>query len=207
MTRELRTALGVVLSLAAGPAAAQRTLPAGQVVQGTLSFDAKATLGPFTGTTDSVTGAMTAGNDVREVRGWVEAPVASLVTGNGLRDKDLNKAMESERYPRLRFDLDGVSLLADAADSSQVMLSGRFTIHGVTREVAVPATVHYGTDGVRVRADFPMNVRDYGVTRLSKMFGAFKMNPNIVVHVDVLFGAAGRAPPASAPAATPPPTG
>jgi len=207
MNREWCTPLGVVLLLAAGPAVGQRALPAGQVVQGTLSFDAKATLGPFTGTTTTVTGAMTAGGDVRDIRGWVEAPVNTLVTGNGLRDKDLNKAMESERYPTIRFDLDGVSLLADAPDSSQVMLSGRFTIHGVTREVAVPATVRYGPDGVRVRADFPMNVRDYGVTRLSRIFGAFKMNPNIVVRVDLLFGAEGRAPPASAPAATPPPTG
>lgn len=205
MTWAGRTALGVVLLLVAVPAAAQRPLPAAQVRSGTLSFDAKATLGAFTGTTTTLTGAMTAAADLRDVRGWVESPVATLQTGNGLRDKDLNKAMETGQYPVMRFDLDGVSVQVETADSAEVTLSGRFTIHGVVRNVAVPAVVRFGAEGLRLTADFPMNVRDYGVTRLSRVLGAFKMNPNIVVHVDVLFAAEATAPPASSPGATPPP--
>lgn len=203
MTPAGRTALGVVLLLAAAPAAAQRTFPMARVHSGTLSFDAQATLGDFTGSTDSVTGQMIGASELREVRGWVEAPVASLKTGNGLRDRDLNKTMETETYPTMRFDLEGVSVQSEAADSAVVTLLGRFTIHGVTRELVVPAIVRYEPDRIRLGSDFPMNVRDYNVTRLSRMLGAFKMNPNITVHVDLVFAPGADASPEAAPAATP----
>jgi polyisoprenoid-binding protein YceI len=186
---------------------AQRILSPANVVRGTLSFDARATLGAFTGTTSTVTGTMTGGSALREVRGHVEAQVATLKTGNGLRDKDMMKAMDADSFPVMRFELYGVSEQHQAADSSVVTLSGQMTLHGVSRDVAVPATVRFGKDGVQVTATFPLNVRDYGVTRLSRMLGAFKMNPDIVVHVDVVFGPGGGTSPAAAPSATPPPTG
>jgi polyisoprenoid-binding protein YceI len=187
---------------------AQRVISPGTVVRGTLSFDAKATLGAFTGTTSTLSGSMTGGADVRDVRGKVEAQVSTLKTGNGLRDKDMMKAMDADSFPVMRFELLGVSEQTQAADSTSVTLSGRMTLHGVTRDVSIPALVRFGKDGVQVTASFPLNVRDYGVTRLSKMLGAFKMNPDIVVKVDVVFGPGGAEPsPGAVPAATPPPSG
>src|SRR5919112_28525 len=71
----------------------------GRVISGTLSFDGHATVGDFVGKTTSVTGEMTGGPDLSRVRGWVQAPVKTLVTGNNRRDRDLNKSMESDKYP------------------------------------------------------------------------------------------------------------
>jgi polyisoprenoid-binding protein YceI len=150
---------------------------------------------------------MTAATDVRDVRGHAEAPVASLRTGNGLRDKDLLKAMDADSLPTMRFELRGVSSQQEAADSAVVTLSGQLTLHGVTRDVSMPAVVRFGKDGVQVTGSFPLNVRDYGVTRLSRMLGAFKMNPDIVVRIDLVFGPGGGTSPGAAPAATPPPSG
>ena len=198
--------LALAFLVPGGLAQAQRTISGGGVVRGTLSFDAKATLGAFTGTTTTVTGAMTGGTDVRDVRGHVEAPVASLKTGNGLRDKDMMKAMEADSFPTMQFDLHGVSMQHEAGDSAVVTLSGQLTLRGVKRDVAVPALVRFGKDGAQVTGTFPLNVRDYGVTRLSKMLGAFKMNPDIVVHLDVVFGPGAGSLPGAAPAATPPPS-
>ncbi len=192
-----------LLLATARPAGAQRVIPSLPVRSGTLSFDASATLGDFTGSTTTMSGSLVGGNDLRDARGWVEAPVATLTTGNGMRDKDLNKVMETGVHRSMRFDLLGVSVQHEAGDSAAVTLSGRFTIHGVSRDVAVPATVHFGIGEVRLRSRFPLNVRDYGVTDLSR-FLVFKMNPNITVTVDVVFGAAG--PPADGPASTPPPS-
>jgi len=192
---------------ATGPLEAQHPVSAGGVVRGTLSFDARATLGAFSGTTSTLTGAITAANDVRDVRGNVEAPVASLKTGNGLRDKDMLKAMDADSLPTMRFELHGVSTQHEAGDSVVVTLSGKLTLHGTTRDVAVPALVRFGKDGVQVTGSFPLNVRDYGVTRLSRMLGAFKMNPDIVVRIDVVFGPGGGTSPGAGPASTPPPSG
>lgn len=159
------------------------SIPDGVVRQGTLSFDARATAGDFTGTTSKVTGEMK-GGQLADVRGWVEAAVRTLTTGNGRRDRDLNKSMESEKYPVIRFELSGVS--ADTA------LHGRFIIHGVTREVTIPASVAFESTGLRVRGTTPLNLKDFKIGGLSKALGMLKMHPEIVVHFDLVFAAGGR---------------
>ncbi len=163
-------------------------IPDAPLRRGTLSFDGRATLGGFVGATDSVRGEMKGGPRLEAVTGSVEAFVASLRTGNGKRDKDLRKSMEVERYPTMRFDLDRVTPGDTVGDTVTVTLHGRLAIHGVQREVAVPARVAPAGDGLRVRSDFPLNVKDYGVGGLSKALGLLKMNELIVVHVDVTFG-------------------
>ena len=132
-----------ILSLCTSPSAAQLAIPAGTVREGILSFDGRATAGAFTGTTTTVTGEMTGGG-LSEVRGWVEFPVNTLKTGNDRRDRDLNKSMESDKYPTVRFELAGVTAAEPTGDSLRVTLRGRFIIHGVTREVSVPADVTLG---------------------------------------------------------------
>jgi polyisoprenoid-binding protein YceI len=182
------------LSLGAGAASAQRAIPAGTVREGTLSFDGRATVGDFTGTTTTVTGEMTGGDSLPAVRGWVEAPVRTLKTGNDRRDRDLNRSMESEKYPTIRFELTGVELRSSAGDSVLVALQGHFIIHGVTRETTVPASVVFLPDAVRLHGETPLNLKDYGIGGLTKMMGMLKMHEEIVVHVDLVFGTVGPTP-------------
>lgn len=169
------------------PALAQQPIPPGSVREGTLSFDGRATAGDFVGTTTTVTGEMTGGAGLPDVRGWVEAPVATLKTGNGRRDRDLNKSMESEQFPAIRFELAEVVPAGAVADSMDVTLRGQFVIHGVTRDVELPATLLFQGDAVRVRSKVPLNLKDYKIGGLSKMLGFLKMYEDIVVHVDVTF--------------------
>jgi polyisoprenoid-binding protein YceI len=185
--RSLASVAAALLLGAAPPLGAQHRVAPSTVATGTLSFDGKATTGDFTGTTAAVTGEMTGGASVAEVTGFVEAPVATLVTGNGRRDRDLNKSMESAKFPTIRFDLTSVAPGAEAADSGQVTLVGEFTIHGVKRPASIPATVRWQADTVQVVATAPMNLKDYSIGGLSKFLGVLKMNPDIVVHVDLTF--------------------
>jgi polyisoprenoid-binding protein YceI len=163
-------------------------IPDGQVTSGMLSFDGHATMGDFTGTTRTVTGQLTGAPNIGSVRGWVEAPVQSLKTGDRKRDKDLNKSMESSEYPSLRFDLNRITATGSAGDSMPVSLYGTLNIHGVTRRLELPGTIEFKGASARVRSDFPLNLKDYGIGGLSKMLGMLKMHENIEVHVDVLFG-------------------
>jgi polyisoprenoid-binding protein YceI len=187
----------LLLSLAGAPLAAQApvegTIPDGTVRQGTLSFDGRATTGAFSGTTTSVTGEMHGGG-LSEVRGWVEAPVRTLGTGNQRRDRDLNKSMESEKYPTIRFELTGVAAPETTGDSVNVVLHGRFIIHGVTREATVPASVAFHPEGIHLRGETPLNLKDYKIGGLSKALGMLKMDEKILVYVDLMFGAATRSP-------------
>jgi polyisoprenoid-binding protein YceI len=185
----------LLLALASTPLAAQapaeRTIPDGTVRQGMLSFDGRATTGGFSGSTTSVTGEMRGGG-LSEVRGWVEAPVRTLGTGNQRRDRDLNKSLESEKYPTIRFELTGVAAPATSSDLVNVVLHGRFIIHGVTREATVPASVAFHPEGIRVRGATPLNLKDYKIGGLSKALGMLKMDEKILVHVDLMFGATTR---------------
>jgi polyisoprenoid-binding protein YceI/CheY-like chemotaxis protein len=163
-------------------------IPAGRLSAGTLSFDGHATVGDFVGTTDSVSGEMTGGANLSAVRGWVEAPVRTLKTGDGKRDKDLNKSMESSKYPTMRFELMAVTPSGGTADSLRATLHGNLTIHGVTRKVDLPSTLVFRGPSLRVRSEFPLNLKDYRIGGLSKMLGILKMSEKIEVHADLLFG-------------------
>jgi polyisoprenoid-binding protein YceI len=186
-----RAALTILaLSLLIGPPMAlaqERGISDGRLTSGTLSFDGHATAGDFVGKTTTVSGQLTGASDVAGVRGWVEAPVATLKTGNGKRDKDLNKSMESEKFPVLRFELARVSRTGGTADSLGVILHGALVIHGVSRNVDLPGTVRLAGSTARVRTDFPLNLKDYQIGGLSKMLGMLKMYENIEVHSDLVF--------------------
>jgi len=170
--------------------------------QGTLSFDGHATTGDFVGRTTSVTGAATVGPDLATARGWVEAPVATLRTGNGLRDRDLRKSMQVETYPAMRYELSGATVQAVSGDSATLLLHGTLRLHGVSRSVDVPVTVTRSgsaADGARSHADtshgetahvvgtFPVNVTDYQVGGLTKALGMLRMHERIEVHLDLVF--------------------
>ncbi len=171
------------------PLAAQThgPVPDGRLTSGKLSFDGHATVGDFVGTTTSVSGELTGGGHITEVRGWVEAPVQTLTTGNGKRDQDLNRSMESNKYPDIRFELTGVATEGGKADSLGATLHGKLRIHGVTRNVALPATVQFRGSEAYIRTDFPLSLKHYRIGGLSKMLGLLKMYDNIEVHVELIF--------------------
>ncbi len=209
MTLRTGVLAAAALFAVAGPAAPQTQWPTAPLREGTLAFDARATVGDFTGTTTTLTGRMTGGPALADVRGWVEAPVRTLVTGNDRRDRDLNQSMESDRHPTMRFELEGVTVVRRENDSTLVTLAGRLTLHGVTRNVTLPARVVPEGAAVRVRTEFPLDVRDHGIGGLTRAFGLLRMQPVITVRVDVVFEptagpAAAAVPPAPAPAGTRP---
>jgi polyisoprenoid-binding protein YceI len=175
-----------------GAVAAQASvaIPNGRVTSGTLSFDGHATVGDFVGRTETMSGEITGGADLSKVRGWVEAPVRTLTTNNSRRDKDLNKSMESDKYPNIRFELTGITPRGGNQDSMEVTLLGKLLIHGVTKPVSLPATVHLSNSAARVRSDFPLSLKEYRIGGLSKMLGVLKMYDDIEVHVDLHFGLA-----------------
>jgi polyisoprenoid-binding protein YceI len=186
-----------------------RAVPDGRVVSGMLSFDGHATAGDFTGTTDSVSGKLLGASEITAVRGWVEAPVRTLQTGNDRRDRDLNKSMESERFPVIRFDLSRLTPTGGTRDSLRVVLAGTLFIHGVRRNVELPGTIQFEGSRARVRSEFPLNLKDYRIGGLSRLLGLLKMYEDIEVHVDVVFefkedGSAAKKLPGSVQASGPP---
>jgi polyisoprenoid-binding protein YceI len=186
-----RVMLAIALTAAASPgmlpAQLDGSIPPMRLASGSLSFDGYATVGDFTGSTTTVSGEMTGGETLASVRGWVEAPVKTLETGNRKRDRDLNSSMESDRFPTMRFQLAGVRPKQVTSDSAAVDLLGELTLHGVTREVALPARVVRAGDTLRVRSNFPLDLGDYRIGGLTRMLGMLRMQERIEVHVILQF--------------------
>lgn len=183
----LCAALAGVMQPPALAAQLDGAIPSMPLASGTLSFDGHATVGDFTGTTTTVTGALVGGESLTAVRGWVESPVKTLDTDDGKRDKDLNKSMESSEHPTMRFELAGVTPDGASTDTAAVRLQGKLTLHGVTRDVTIPGRVWKDGAALRLRSDFPLDLGDYEIGGLSKMLGMLRMQEGIEVHVDLTF--------------------
>jgi len=190
LQRSLRYLLAWAPTMALPTLGAQRPMRAATLPSGTLSFFGRATVGDFVGTTTRVTGAIIGGPDYSAARGWVDAPVGTLVTGNDRRDRDLRATMNVERYPIMHFELTSATLVAksvDERDSTGLLLHGALTIHGVTRRVEVPATVLRNGDTTRVSSRFRLDLFDYDIHGLTRMFGVLRMQHEIDVRVDLQF--------------------
>jgi len=168
------------------------TWPAPNAVlrSGTLSFTGHSTLGDFVGTTTAVSGSVTGNAELANARGWVEAPIATLSTGNGLRDHDLRGTMDVEKYPMMRFELAGVTVGSPApADTVLGALRGALTIHGVTRDVSILTTLIAEGDTIDVSGAFPVDLTDYKVGGLTRLFGTLRVQRKIEVRFHVRFEA------------------
>jgi polyisoprenoid-binding protein YceI len=155
------------------------------VVRGELRFDARATLGAFTGRTTALGGRIVGALTLAGVRGTIEAPTATLVTGNGRRDRDMWKVLEVERHPTMRFALDSIVASPAAGDSIPAELRGRLTIHGVTRDATFVGSVRRTGSRWSFRGRTLLDVRDYAIGGLTKLFGMFRMEPEIAVMVEI----------------------
>jgi polyisoprenoid-binding protein YceI len=188
-SRTLVFALGwsAAVPLAAGAQSTPR-VPSAVLQSAVLSFTGHATVGSFVGTTSSASGAMS--GDISGARGWVEATVATLVTHNDHRDRDLRASMEVSRYPTMRFDLERTVIAPSPpahGDTVAVLLYGTLTIHGVARAVELPATVVRRPAEIHVKLAFPLDLEEYRIGGLTKAFGLLRMDRTIEVRADLVF--------------------
>jgi polyisoprenoid-binding protein YceI len=179
------------------PASRVETWPAPNAVlqSGTLSFTGHSTVGDFVGTTTAVSGGVSGNAELANARGWVEALITTVSTGNRLRDRDLRSTMDVEKFPTMRFELIGVTVGSSAASDTVIGgLRGALTIHGVTRDVAILATLIAAGDTIDVSGAFPVDLADYKVDGLTRLFGTLRVRRTIDVRFHVRFQAAPHAP-------------
>ena len=145
--------------------------PSAKLVSVQIWFDAKASVADFQGRTTVATGTL----------GGVEVRWQDIDTKNGTRNRHMLKTVDAEHFPIIRFDLAGTT-----ADSGDVRLKGTLTMHGVSHPVEWPATIRTGPDSVTVAADFPVDMRDYGIKPPVK-FVIARMGAVVQVHVRLVY--------------------
>lgn len=146
-----------------------------------IQFISDAPLETITGVSSHVTGEVRVDpNNLSAARGTVRVRVASIRTGVDLRDEHLRGDgwLDAENHPNATFEIrrvEGASRL-EPNQSTRVRIHGRFTIHGVTRDVTANARVrliplndelrraHIDGDVIRAQASFRVELEDYDVS-------------------------------------------
>jgi polyisoprenoid-binding protein YceI len=186
--RYRRFALAVMAALPLRMAAQDTASPSAALISGTLGFKGHAIGGrDFTGRTSEVKAEVFGG--IETLSGSVEAPAATLTTRNMWRDRDLRLSLETDRYPSIRLDISGATVKSARAsgDTLNLEVHGQLTIHGVTHPVHLPVVVVRRADIMYVTAVFPVDLVDYHIGGLTKMFGLLRMERQIEVQVKLRF--------------------
>jgi polyisoprenoid-binding protein YceI len=193
------------------PAPAPQPRPTGpttfEVRPGGMSrvmFQSDAPLETLDGVSTDTSGQFTVNptNPAQGFTGRVQVSVASLRTGSDLRDEHLRSGMwlDASRFGTISFELGRTSLAQPLAPNAEASgtVTGRFTLHGVTREITAPVRVRYvplsndhagmqafgvNADMLRVRSEFSLSLSDFGVSILAPL--RLKVSNTITVRVDL----------------------
>ena len=189
----LRTARRAVVTVplcfgALLPATLAQSITPAALRTGEITFAMRATkVNDFTGRV-GVARAEFRGTDLANVNGVVEARVAEMRTGIGLRDTHLRNAMRADSFPLVRFELVGLDPGVAHGDTVPTVFQGHLTIHGVTKTIRVNGTVVLRPAGAEVTASFPLDMREYGIEPPSRFLGAVRVDPVTTITVRLAFG-------------------
>ncbi|MDZ7625981.1 MAG: YceI family protein [Ignavibacteriaceae bacterium] len=139
-------------------------------------------------------------NDItQKPMGKVKVPVNNIKTGIDLRDEHLQSEMwlNSTKYPYAEFQLTGIknpsSKTLSDGQKVKCTLVGKFSVHGVTKDVEVPATLTYFKESEKTKAKLPgdllvasaeFNIKlgDYGVKIPDMVVG--KVNDQVQISTN-----------------------
>jgi polyisoprenoid-binding protein YceI len=159
----------VEASFASGASAQARTFTLRNESGNRIQFVSDAPLETINGTGSHVTGELQVDPaNLASARGTIRARIASLRTGIDLRDEHLRSEnwLDANRYPEAVFEIIGVEGAARLEPNQQtsLRLRGRFSLHGVTREVVATAQVRFADDSIRGTARFNVRLTDFNIS-------------------------------------------
>ncbi len=127
-------------------------------------------------TVDTVSGAAS---------GALESDAASGESGNGIRDKRMQKdVLESQRFPDIRLTPHKVAGSVKAEGKSVIQVVGTISIHGAEHEVTVPMTVTMTGQSVAGIGRFAIPYVDWGMKDPSNFL--FKVGKSVDLEITAI---------------------
>lgn len=120
------------------------------------------------GRTSAVTGQIVL-TDTQVTSATVTADLTKLASDNNQRDGQLrNQAIETGKFPTATFVLSGPLALPAGLASGQavdVALNGKLTLHGVTKDISVPAQAQFKDGALVVVGSIDIKFSDYSINK------------------------------------------
>ncbi len=180
------------LALASHADAQAKTFKVDEKGGSSFQFVSDAPLERFTGKSSALSGEITVDPSklAASSKAEIKAQVSTIKTNVTLRDQHLagENWLDAKKHPQAKLvitKITGASKLK-ANDVTELKISGKFTLHGVTKDIHTTAKVRF-TPGAKaslhVVSSFTVHLEDYKVTVPSVV--ALKVSPDIVVNVDL----------------------
>lgn len=208
----IATAIGLMIFGAAGASAQKLSVSAkgsktvklnDKVGKNQFTWNSDAPLEKIKGTAEGVTGSFTIDpQNPSNIKGTLSAKVSTMKTGNSTRDKHLQGSdwLDASKYPTISFTISSVSGVKTTGNKMTGTANGSFTMHGVTKTMAVPFTLTYldessetkkraTGDLVMIEANFNVSLADFKVKGKEGVVGS-KVGETIKVTAK-LFGSTG----------------
>jgi polyisoprenoid-binding protein YceI len=164
-------------------AAAQHTSFQLDPSQTTVKFTLGDVLHTVHGTFRLKRGALGLEPDSGKLSGEIVVDATSGESGSGMRDRKMHKEiLESERYPEIAFRPDKIEGVVASQGKSAVKVHGMFSIHGVDREIMVPAEVEMSADHWTAAVHFTIPYAKWGMKNPSTLF----LRVNDYVEIDLV---------------------
>jgi polyisoprenoid-binding protein YceI len=117
-----------------------------------------------------------------KVSGEMVVDAKSGESGSNMRDRKMHREiLESDHYPDISFRPDRVEGVVASAGKSSVKVHGMFNIHGVDREITVPAEVEMEPDHWSATVHFTVPYAKWGMKNPSTLF--LKVNDSVEIDL------------------------
>ena len=185
-----KTTLGVIAALAASmiaaptfaqvdatKAGAQTVTLNDKIRKNVFEWLSEAPMEKIKGTAPGVTGKLSVDPaDLTKTTGTLTVPVASMKTGNPIRDGHLQSAdwLDAKKFPNITLKIVKVSGCRAKGAKGTCKVAGEFTCHGVTKRITADAEITWKKgsaktarkapgDWVKMKTEFTIALADYKV--------------------------------------------
>lgn len=165
--------LSALACLSAGLRAAERPIVIDKE-HSRIEAEAKATMHAFTAKVVSYEADFLVDPAVGKVkRGTLRFKVSNVRTGDEKRDRDMLVWEQSDQFPEVVFTL----IAIEDQSTGKAVARGQLILHGVAKEIVVPATIETKDQRVfTIAGQYDLDTREYGLAVIRK-YGLLKVDP------------------------------
>jgi polyisoprenoid-binding protein YceI len=125
---------------------------------------------------------------------FVTVDAASLTVIGDVPDKDrpdVERAMheevlQSERFPEIVYECSRVSASKTGDRIYWVSLSGQLSLHGVTRNLVIPARVFVDETSLKASGEVSLRQRDFDIKLVSAAGGTIKVKDELKLSFEIV---------------------
>jgi len=146
---------------------------------GKIEFVSRASIETFSGTSNTLTGLI----DLEKGSVDFYIDLNTIKTGIKLRDEHMRETyLETDKYPFAEFtgSMNGFNIAV--ADTQNVIVTGNFTIHGVSKPRTIRGRVHYSPESLYIDAAWEVLLSDHAIDIPKVLFLKLADNQQVTIQ-------------------------